>query len=292
MVSVIIATYNSSKYIIETLNSVINQTYNDIELIISDDCSTDDTVNICYEWLDSNRERFVNTSISVMPENKGIAFNYNNALRLAKGEWIKYLDSDDLLLPNCIQDNIDNSTNYPTINVWLSAWELIDKNGHLYDRQPNTFPMMSARKQLKSYLMHIQDLHSNTFFIRRSTLEMIGGFDERFPMTQDIPLVYNLLISGNRLGIMPVKYTVAFRYVPTSVSRSGNERMNNDIAECRWYYSRYFLRYGLVHYWYNAQVNHWLRKHRFDGITYKIFGYLLRCFDIVNIKTKLIKIFN
>ena len=63
LVSVIVITYNSSKFVLETLESIYNQTYSNIELIISDDCSSDETINICQNWLYKNKNRFKNIEL-------------------------------------------------------------------------------------------------------------------------------------------------------------------------------------------------------------------------------------
>ena len=63
LVSVSVITYNSSKTVLETLESVKTQTYPNIELIISDDCSPDNTVEVCREWIEQNKERFVRIEI-------------------------------------------------------------------------------------------------------------------------------------------------------------------------------------------------------------------------------------
>ena len=63
LVTVVVITYNSSKYVIETLDSIYNQTYTNLELIISDDCSKDDTIKICEDWLKKNGNRFYHTEI-------------------------------------------------------------------------------------------------------------------------------------------------------------------------------------------------------------------------------------
>ena len=67
LVSILVVTYNSSEYIIETLNSCYSQEYKNIELIISDDKSSDNTVEICEEWLTLNASRFYNTCLLVSP---------------------------------------------------------------------------------------------------------------------------------------------------------------------------------------------------------------------------------
>ena len=62
IVTVIVYTFNSSKYILETLDSIKKQTYKDLMLIITDDCSTDSTIEICKKWLNLNGDRFVKTT--------------------------------------------------------------------------------------------------------------------------------------------------------------------------------------------------------------------------------------
>ena len=75
LVSVPVITYNSSKFVLETLESIKAQTYQNIELIISDDCSTDNTVELCQKWVEENKERFVRTQIITSDLNTGVSAN-------------------------------------------------------------------------------------------------------------------------------------------------------------------------------------------------------------------------
>ena len=104
LVSVPVVIYNSAKTILETLESIKAQTYPNIELIISDDCSTDNTVALCRDWIDKNKERFIRVEIIVPDHNTGVAGNCNRAYAACEGEWIKSIAGDDLLMPNCILD--------------------------------------------------------------------------------------------------------------------------------------------------------------------------------------------
>lgn len=101
-VSVIVITYNSSKYVLETLESVKDQDYPNIELIVSDDCSTDDTFEICKKWVDENKSRFSRATVVQTEKNGGICVNYNRGLKEVQGEWVKYIAGEDILMPNCI----------------------------------------------------------------------------------------------------------------------------------------------------------------------------------------------
>ena len=100
LVSVCVVTYNSEKTIRETLDSILAQTYPRLELIVSDDRSTDQTVRICQDWLEENRERFQNTELIVRDQNGGVARNLNTAIQAAAGEWVKPIAGDDLLMPD------------------------------------------------------------------------------------------------------------------------------------------------------------------------------------------------
>ncbi len=93
LVSIIMPSYNSSKYISESINSVLSQTYTNWELLVIDDCSTDNTVQIIQSFNDSRIRLLRN------PVNSGAAISRNYGLREAKGKWIAFLDSDDMWKP-------------------------------------------------------------------------------------------------------------------------------------------------------------------------------------------------
>lgn len=97
LVSIIMPSYNSDKYIIDSINSIIAQTYVTWELIVVDDCSNDNTVAIIKSYADSRIRLFINNS------NSGAAISRNRALRKAEGKWIAFLDSDDMWLPEKLE---------------------------------------------------------------------------------------------------------------------------------------------------------------------------------------------
>ena len=98
LVSIIMPSYNTSEYISESIESVVKQTYSNWELIIVDDCSTDNTDAVVGEYLDDSRIRYLKNE-----KNSGAAFSRNRALREAKGRWIAFLDSDDIWSENKLE---------------------------------------------------------------------------------------------------------------------------------------------------------------------------------------------
>ncbi len=91
LVSIITPSYNTARYIEDSIRSVLEQTYTNWELIIVDDCSTDNTDEIVAKYLSDTRIRYLKN-----PKNSGAAISRNYALREAKGKWVTFLDSDDV----------------------------------------------------------------------------------------------------------------------------------------------------------------------------------------------------
>lgn len=101
LVSIIMPSYNTAKFISETIESVLAQTYSNWELIIVDDCSTDDTDAVVCPYLVDDRIRYIKNE-----KNRGAAVSRNRALREAKGKWVAFLDSDDLWFPEKLEKQI------------------------------------------------------------------------------------------------------------------------------------------------------------------------------------------
>lgn len=140
LVSIIMPSYNTGAFIKETIQSVLNQSYENWELIIVDDCSTDNTDEVVLPFLNDQRIRYIKNE-----KNSGAAVSRNRALREAKGKWIAFLDSDDLWLPEKLEKQVlfmkkngyyFSYTNYEEINedgkktgVYVSGPKKITKSG-------------------------------------------------------------------------------------------------------------------------------------------------------------------
>ena len=123
LVSIIMPSYNTGKYIAETIESVLAQTYKNWELIIVDDCSTDNTDAVVEQYLSDKRIKYLKNA-----HNSGAAVSRNRALREAKGKWAAFLDSDDLWMPDKLMRQIrfmkKNSIHFSYTNYFE-----IDENG-------------------------------------------------------------------------------------------------------------------------------------------------------------------
>ena len=197
LVSVNVLMYNSSKYILETLESIKAQTYQNIELIMSDDKSTDNTVQICEKWIAKNKDRFASYQILVPDHNTGQSGNYNRAFRAATGEWIKEIDGDDLLLPNCLTDLVEYvNVNQEAKYVFGKATYFGLKNKKQVPELPFDYSFFhkDIDEQLDQLLFVKTWICSACSFYNRAYMFEIDFFyDERIPHIEDRPKWINLL---------------------------------------------------------------------------------------------------
>lgn len=123
-VSIIMPSYNTGRFISETIESVLAQSYSNWELIIVDDCSTDDTDEVVGQYLTDERIRYIKNK-----NNSGAAVSRNRALREAKGKWIAFLDSDDLWEPDKLEKQISFMGNNE-YSFSYTNYEEIDAEGN------------------------------------------------------------------------------------------------------------------------------------------------------------------
>lgn len=237
LVTVIISSYNSSQFIVETLESIAGQTWKDIELIITDDCSGDDTVEVCRKWKDENKERFVNALILTNNRNTGVSANANRGLSVAKGNWIKFLGADDTLKQDCIEENMLHVISDPGIRVLFSKVDIYNNDFGPGNRLSTScedtsdpWSIMatgrSAYSQYKMLLISDRLKYTPSVFLHRETLLSVGGFDERFRLLEDYPLWLNLTKNGHRLYYMD-KVTVNYRQHSKAINNTGTSYLVN-----------------------------------------------------------------
>lgn len=215
LVSVVVVSYNAEKTIIETLDSIKEQTYKNIELIISDDCSKDETILICRKWLIENKKYFISSTLFTASVNQGVCKNFNKAIFAAQGEWIKIIAADDKLLPNCIDDYVhfvikNNKATFVTsvqMNYKNTFTEENCLNSNCIEKKISVFEK-SASEQLKTMAYH-NFVSAPTIFFRKELFEEVGGFDVRYPY-EDHPFYISILEAGHKIYLLN-KPTVCYR---------------------------------------------------------------------------------
>lgn len=115
-VSIIVPVYNVSKYIEDCLHSIANQTYDNIECILVDDCGNDNSMEICERFVASYKGK-IRFHIVHHKKNRGLSASRNTGTDIATGEYVYYLDSDDKLYPQCLELLIAETIKHPNVEM-------------------------------------------------------------------------------------------------------------------------------------------------------------------------------
>ena len=173
-VSLIITTYNRARLLPRAVNSVLSQTYDDYEIIIVDDCSTDSTPEVIRSFTDSRIHSFRHKV------NRGLSATRNTGIANARGEYIAFLDDDDECTPNRLADQVSILDSRPNIGM-VYGWveEINDATGE--SRVPrNIQNTHRGRAAFEAALTGVSDAASMAYpCIRSSVVRQVGGYDER-----------------------------------------------------------------------------------------------------------------
>lgn len=159
LVSVLIPVYNASKFIKESISSILNQSYQDLEVILVDDCSLDNSVELIKSFSD-DRIRLIE-----LKENKGIGGALNAGLKIASGRYILRMDADDIALPDRVYRQVNFMESHPEIGVSGALAEFFDGT---------SFNSVVAQEQLKPNLLINCIFVHPTVIIRKSILDING----------------------------------------------------------------------------------------------------------------------
>lgn len=200
-VSVIIGLYNCEKTLDQALQSVLDQTYTDWELILCDDASTDQTAAIAGQYAAryGDRVRLLRNDV-----NRKLAYSLNRCLECCRGEYIARMDTDDICLPTRFEKQVAFLDAHPEYAMVACRAIIFDENGERGVRETEGEP------DLKSYFTRNPYMHS-TIMMRKTAYDLLGGYTvaKRTDKGQDADLWFRFAAAGLRgyvLGEPLLKY--------------------------------------------------------------------------------------
>jgi glycosyltransferase involved in cell wall biosynthesis len=202
MVSIVIPVHNGEKYIKESIDSCLEQTYKNIEIIVVDDKSEDNTLNILKNY--GNR-------ITVIPVEKqnGLGNVINIGIRKSKGKYIARMDADDIMYPTRIEKQVEYLESHPNCVAVGGQIDIIDENGNITGHREYAV----EDKDIKKNLFLFQPFAHPAVTLRRSTLEEIGLYPENMWKVEDVKLFLILSTKGefHNLKDTVLKYRMTFK---------------------------------------------------------------------------------
>ena len=234
LVSIVALSYNASRYILELLESIKQQTYKNIELIIADDASRDNTVWIVNEWLKENGAYFTRYEVCALKENKGTVCNLNGALKRCTGDYVKIIAADDMLFSTCIEDCLTYcESNQVQVVIGDALWVLDDgvtETPHNeIPGEKEAFYSCDALGQYKLLLESNNVICTPGEFFKRVFLERYGYFDEKYDIIEDYPFWLKITSAGEKIYYLDKK-VVKYRQSATSAT---NPEKNTTIYNVR-----------------------------------------------------------
>lgn len=198
-VSVIIPVYKAEKYIDATVKSVLEQTHKNLEILIIDDASPDKSIDICKKFTDSRIK-------IIHQENRGLAGARNTGIRYAQGEYLAFLDADDLWLPEKLEKHVAHLDSLPKVGVSFSRSTFIDDEGRplgLYQMpqlRDITLPQVLCRNPISNGSAAV--IRKEVFADIKFQDNLHGTvedfyFDERFRQSEDIECWIRIAIQTN-----------------------------------------------------------------------------------------------
>lgn len=273
LVSIVVCSYNSSKTILQTLDSIRMQDYENIDLIITDDSSTDDTLKLCYDWGNRNRSRFNRIVILKGYRNLGIPANLNRGCRYVESKWIKIVAADDILLPWTISELYGFAIKHNSYVV-CSRILLFSQDTDRYNlikilpkELPNVFINGNSQQQYNELLKH-NIIPAASVFLSSEVLKMCGYFDECYRLIEDYPFWLKLARNGIRFDFDP-DITVLYRISSGSITHGwSNTKTRID-----------FLKEKMMIKYYEIGIRNIIKHFNFhyDDIVTLIVEYIVRC---------------
>ena len=206
LISIIIPVYNGSRHILETLESVKKQTYSNWEIVIVNDCSIDDTVEIVNQFAQG-----VSNSIKLITNKKnlGVSVSRNTAVSNCTGKWLALLDSDDIWLPNHLETLVNQVEKDTEISVVYAGCKVfLDDINNIVHKQAIDKVMLDNFKI--SLYAHEIGINSSTSFIKKDAWGNCGGMIQGLNFGEEMELFIRLARNNKKFKFSEY-YTVLYR---------------------------------------------------------------------------------
>ncbi|EMR14352.1 family 2 glycosyl transferase [Methylophaga lonarensis MPL] len=210
LVSIVIPCYNRERYITDALNSALNQTYSNIEIIVVDDGSTDKTLEVLSGYADK---------IQIISQtNKGVSAARNAGFYASKGDYVVFLDSDDWMSDDLVEKHVQTAKIFPEVDIYCSDNRGIDGQGNLSEIARTTYPDQPDTP-LELFLLKPPPFPACEMY-KASTVRQLGCYDESMKSFADSVLRLNIILAGGKVVRTQGGYAV-YRPVANSITKTG-----------------------------------------------------------------------
>lgn len=224
-VSIIIPTYNQAKYIAQTIDSTLAQTYPNVEVIVVNDGSTDDTAAILVGYGDRIK--------CISQANRGLAGARNAGFSVAQGEYLLFLDSDDIIPTEKVARHLEQFDKQPEVGVVYSGWQYIDQTGNPL---PGDMRPGKQGRLLKELLLSNFYCIPGAAILKRQLIDQVGLFDETLKAEEDIDMWTRIAHAGYKFGYID-ELLLQYRIHANSLSTQADHQVKYAFARLDKFFS-------------------------------------------------------
>lgn len=250
-VSIVTPSYNQGQFIEETIKSVLNQTYKNIQYILVDGGSTDQTMDVVEKY----RKKI---DIIIHEKDKGQSDAINKGFKLATGELVGWINSDDVLYPDCVAAIVSlYNKNKDGVIFYCSRLDTIDEKSNLIKTIERKIPN-------RNFLLHFKyDVLQQGSFYKKSVVERVNFLDENIYYCMDLDLWLRLLSFGNIYALKKQAYSASRKWAETKTNtaqdkflknimqvllKNGAKKYSKSIIKGNWYLLKYNIKKYLLNF--------------------------------------------
>jgi glycosyltransferase involved in cell wall biosynthesis len=240
-VSVVIPAYNCEKYFPEAIESSLNQSFQNFEIIAIDDCSTDGTWNVIqnYAKKDGRVRAYKNE------KNLGIAGNRNLGVSLATGKYLAWQDADDISLPTRLEKQVRYLETHPKVGIVGGFIELFRDNKVIGVRK-----YAEVDSELRECIFRYSPVAQPSAMIRMEVFQKVGNYNLKYPPAEDLDMTFRI---GEQYELANVQdLVIKYRESDSSATHTRMKKVELSTLEIRWKNSRSpYYKMSVIDYFYN-----------------------------------------
>lgn len=215
LVSVVLPAYNAEKYLAEAIESIVNQTFKDFELIIINDCSKDQTLRIAQEYAKKDARILVLNN----EENLRLSKTLNKGISYSKGKYIARMDADDVSTPERFKLQVDYLESHPDVGILGGSMLITDESGNVTGRRNYA----RDDKSLRKLIFNVSPFCHPAVMIRKEVLEKSGLYNPNSNPAEDLDIYFRIGKYSKFANLSDV--LLRYRILPTSMTNSGIKNM-------------------------------------------------------------------
>ncbi|GEO07622.1 glycosyltransferase [Segetibacter aerophilus] len=230
LVTIAIPFFNPGSYVIETLDSVYNQSYSNIQLILYNDGSTDNSLGLIHKWLEHKNDRFKNLVVIDEKVNKGVGYGCDIMFRRSSGIYFQMLGADDLIYSDKISNQVQLLDQNIECGMVYGNMNRINENGSNLGKDYFTWQRFATFAEenppsgsIFNQLIQENFIPASSVLIRKSVIEEVGGYDSKLK-SEDWDLWLRIAKRYKVIGVNEL--FGAYRILPTSAMHSSRNKIH------------------------------------------------------------------